>query len=190
MIIYVTKQTAERYKLNMPEQLSSPLKEVITTIIANESGDAMREWGAKLFYFDHRKCLQVVNFASKFTLFLVDIKVNDLSYIGDLIKTYIYDIYKDNRKTTKLLERFFGEERLFVFSSLKNKSIISTLNRNQLYIDDGYELYNYIEKGILQTKKLNYEINTDVPSSRKIDGKTDYFYPAELFEQLLKQRYS
>ncbi|QOV18188.1 hypothetical protein INP51_09040 [Blautia liquoris] len=69
MIIYATKQTFERYKLKLPKELTPPINQIAEAVIENESGDKILEWGAKLFYFDKRKCIQVVNFASKLTLF-------------------------------------------------------------------------------------------------------------------------
>jgi len=72
MIIYATKLTFERYKLKLPAELTPPIDRIAQAVIEKESGDKLLEWGAKLFYFDKRKCIQVVNFASKFTLFLID----------------------------------------------------------------------------------------------------------------------
>jgi hypothetical protein len=66
-------------------------------------------WGAKLFYFDHRKCLQICNFASKLTVVLVDIKKSDLEFVGDYIACYLFEIYSDDKIMTVLLERFFNE---------------------------------------------------------------------------------
>lgn len=191
MIIYVTKETAERYKLKMPEKMSSPLKELTATVIKRESGDRMLKWGAKLFYFDRRKCLQVVNFASKLTLFLIDVKVDDIFHIGNAMANYMFDIYADNPEITKLLECFFEEDGIVVFSALKDRSIISTLNRTQLeYADNGYRFYEFIENGILQTRKFNKKFNTEWLLTKKVDEKMEFFYPAEMFEQLLKARYS
>lgn len=191
MIIYVTKDTAERYKLKMPEDMTSPLKEVAASFIEKQQGDKLLEWGAKIFYFDRRKCLQVVNFASKLALFLVDVKVDDLLSVGSTMADYISDLYKDSREMQIYLKRLFEEDGFVVFSALKDKSIISTLNRNQSdYADDGYRLYEFIENGILQTRKFNQNFNREWPVSRKVEGKKEYFYPADIFEQLLKERYS
>lgn len=77
MIIYATKKTLERYNLKLPSQLNPSLRMLTESAIRAESGDGLLEWGAKLFYFDRRKCIQITNFASKFTLFLCDIKVAD-----------------------------------------------------------------------------------------------------------------
>ena len=97
MIIYATKQTFERYKLKLPSELSHPINMIAQTVIENESGDKLLEWGAKLFYFDRRKCIQVVNFASKFTLFLIDVRVADLENVGDMIAHYLLELYKEDK---------------------------------------------------------------------------------------------
>ncbi len=47
----------------------------------DKTGDQLLEWGLKLFYFDGMKCVQAVNFASKLTLFLFDIKNEEIGYI-------------------------------------------------------------------------------------------------------------
>jgi hypothetical protein len=84
-------------------------------VIEKESGDKLLEWGAKLFYFDRRKCIQVVNFASKFTLFLIDIKVIDLENVGDMMAHYLLELYKSDREMTKALgnnqsARYYGRQ--------------------------------------------------------------------------------
>ncbi len=191
MIIYATKKTIDTYKLKMPDEFTNPLvRSLVQAVYEKEHGDCLLEWGAKLFYFDRRKCIQVCNFASKFTIVLVDIKADDLESVGNTIAQYMLDIYSENKKMTKLLEKFFKEHPVVCFSKLTNRSIITKLNQFQTnYLDDGYRLYEYIEKGILQTRKLNRFINTDYLATEKVNGKTDYFLPAERLEELLKERY-
>ena len=191
MIIYVTKKTAERYRIGMCEQASSPMKEIADAVTQHERGDALFEWGAKLFYFDRRKCLEVANFASKFTLFLVDIKVDDLPGIGSLIAHYMSYIYENDPVMTDLLERYFDESPILVFSKLTDKSNIAHLNHTLSdFAWDGYRLADYIENNILQSMKLNKYFNTEWPVTRMIDGKKEYVYPAETFSMLLKERYA
>ena len=107
MIIYVTKQTFQRYKLKLPNELTPPLNQIVEAVIQKESGDKILEWGAKLFYFDKRKCIQIVNFASKLTLFLVDIKLADLGNVGDMIARYLLELYKTDKQMTGALKRMF-----------------------------------------------------------------------------------
>ena len=190
MIIYATKQTIERYKMVLPQDMHSPIKEMVLGTVQKESGDRLLEWGAKLFYFDRRKCLQVVNFASKLTLFLFDVKVDDLAGVGNAIAQYLLDIYSNNVAMTNLLKRFYDDYPVVAFDRLTDKRAIATLNHTQLtFADDGYRFFDFIENNVLQTRKINKKVNFDWIFTEKIDGKTDYFYSGEKFEQLLIERY-
>lgn len=170
--------------------MHSPIREMELATEQKENGDRLLEWGAKLFYFDRRKCLQVVNFASKLTLFLFDVKVDDLAGVGNAIAQYLLDIYSNNATMTKLLKRFFDDYPVVAFDRLTDRRTIATLNHTQLtFADDGYRFFDFIDNNVLQTRKINKKVNFDWIFTEKIDGKTDYFYSGEKFEQLLKERY-
>lgn len=191
MIIYATKQTVDRYEIKMPENFQDPvMRQIVLGVYNNEKGNQLLEWGAKLFYFDRRKCLQVCNFASKLTVVLVDIKKSDLEFVGDCVARYLMDIYSDDKRMTALLERFFKDYPIVCFAKLTDRRITSTMNYFQsTYLQDGYCLYDFIEKGVLKTIKLNRKINKNHLATDKIDGKTQYYYPAEKFAELLKDYY-
>lgn len=150
MIIYATKQTFERYKLKLPSELSSPINLMAQLVIQKESGDKLLEWGAKLFYFDKRKCIQVVNFASKLTIFLVDIRVADLENAGDMMAHYLLELYKANNQMVAALKKMFQTNPVTCFAKLTDKSAIATLNTTQSrFADDGYRFYEFIRDGVL-----------------------------------------
>lgn len=190
MIIYATKQTIERYKLKLPSELTPPINMIAETVIKNESGDKLLEWGAKLFYFDKRKCIQVVNFASKFTLFLIDVKVADLENVGDMIAYYLLELYKNDKQMTKALKKMFEDNPITCFSKLTDKSVIATLNITQRrFADDGYRFYEFIRNGILHTIEINHAVNFKWLFTTKINGKTEYIYAGEKFREIVLQRY-
>ena len=190
MIIYVTKETFDKYKLKRPEDLKPPLDELARTVMEKEAGDRLCEWGGKLFHFDRRKCIQIVNFASKFTLFLVDVKLSDLPNIGDYIAEYIFDIYSEDKEMLSALNRMFEEHQYMCFSKLTDKSIISTLNSTQSrFAEDGYRFYDFISDGVLHTKDINRKINSDWLFTMTINKKTDYFYAREKFRALVLEQY-
>lgn len=112
MIIYLTKETRERLNIPLTSEMKTDMKLLAEKVIEKERGDNLLEWGAKLFYFDRRKCLQIVNFASKLTLILIDIKVKDIGDIANIMAMYMFEIYKQDPLTTKLLERFLKRIRL------------------------------------------------------------------------------
>jgi hypothetical protein len=144
-----------------------------------------------MFYFDHRKCIQAMNFARKFTIFLIDIKVGDFENIANLIALYLLDIYKNDSIMIKTLEKHFSSNSVCVYSKLTDRSIISSLNRNQSdFALDGYAFYEYFENNVLQTRKINHDINFNWFVSQKINGKTEYILPGERFRKLLLDRYN
>ena len=64
MILYATKQTIKDLDIPMPEELSDFNNIMAKNIIKEQTDDKLLEWGLKVFYFDGRKCVQAVNFAS------------------------------------------------------------------------------------------------------------------------------
>ena len=190
MIIYVTKQTFQRYKLKLPNELTPPLNQIVEAVIQKESGDKILEWGAKLFYFDKRKCIQIVNFASKLTLFLVDIKLADLGNVGDMIARYLLELYKTDKQMTGALKRMFETNPITCFGKLTDKSAIATLNTPQRgFAYNGYYFYEFIRDGILHTLEINHAVNFNWLFTMKINGKTEYIYAGEKFKEIVLERY-
>lgn len=174
----------------MPDEMSFPIRSIAKNTIVCESGNRLLEWGGKIFYFDRRKCIQFVNFASKLTIFVFDVKLDDLPRVGQSMAEYLMDIYADDKKTQKRLERLFKEHPVCAFSNLTDKSIIATLNHTQRsFADDGYRFYNFIDNNILQTRKINQKVNKDWLFSQTSNGKKEYYYAADKFKQLLAEMY-
>lgn len=190
MILYATKQTIERFKIKMPHEMHPIPQAASTQLINKEHGDALLEWGLKLLYFDHRKCVQAMNFASKLTIFLIDVKVNDFDNIANAIALYLLDIYQTDKVMVKNLKKLFSDHSVCAYSKLTDRSIIASLNRNQMvFAEDGYRFYDYINNGILQTRTINHDVNFKWLVTQTIKGKTEYIYPGERFKALLLERY-
>ena len=191
MILYLTKQTIDRYKVEMPEEMASPHKEISAALVQKEQEDRLLEWGGKLFYFDRKKCIQFVNFASKFTLFLVDVKKDILPQASNIIANYLLELYIDDKEMTDALHTMLKDHPLSCFGKLKDKSTISTLNYTpRAFLEDGYRLYDYIDpEGVLHTMDINYDVNFKWLCSFTVDGKKDYEYSGERFRQMMLERY-
>lgn len=190
MIYYATQQTLERYKLATSENFQTEMGDIVRMIANKERGNRLYEWGCKLFYFDRRKCLQVVHFESKLTIFLIDIKIDDIPYAANTVAHYIFDIYDGDKVMKRALERYFDSSPLAVFDKITDRSIIATLNKTQRdWAEDGYRFYEFIENGILQSKKINRQINRDWIFTRKVNGKTEYINSAEEFERIIKENF-
>lgn len=145
----------------------------------------------KLFYFDRRKCLAAMNFASKFTVFLIDIKMSELSDIGNYLSRYLVELFQDDEEMQNiLLPKYLTESAVCIFAPIKDKSMISHLNRIVSdFALDGYKFYDFLENGILNTMAINELVNFDFVVSDKIDGKVAYIIPGKRFKELLSERY-
>jgi len=190
MIIYTTKKTVERYKLKLPAELPPPINKDVQALMEKESGDKLLEWGAKLFYFDGKKCIQIVNFASKLTLILMDIKIADLENIGDMIAYYLFELYKKDKEMTKALEKMFEGTPMFCFAKLTDKGVIGTLNTTQSQlVYNGYCFFESIQDAVLYNVEINHAVNFEWVFNIKINGKTKYVRAGENFKKILLDRY-
>ena len=190
MILYATKQTIEDLNIPMIEELSQFNKIMAQKVIEEQTNDRLLEWGLKIFYFDNRKCVQAINYASKLTIFLFDIK-EEIAYIANGIAIYLMDIYEKDKNMIKVLKKFFKDYPACTFSKITDRSVIASLNHNQFeFADNGYAFYDYIENGILKSKEINKKFNWNELTTQIINGKKDYIYPAEYFRELLLNRYN
>jgi hypothetical protein len=189
MILYITKKTKDRFNIPLYSELTDELELLARNILVKEQDDIFK-WGVKIFYFDRRKCLQIMNFASKVSIFLIDIKVQDVKEISNMLAHYLKIIYEDDLEVVELLDRYFKETPISFFDTLKDRSVIGSLNHNERYfLEGGYRLYDFIENGILHTIRLNKQFNFRYIVGKKSNGKTEYIVPGEEFKKMLSQRY-
>ena len=189
MILYITKKTKDRFNIPLYSELTDELELLARNILVKEQDDIFK-WGVKIFYFDRRKCLQIMNFASKVSIFLIDIKVQDVKEISNMLAHYLKIIYEDDLEVVELLDRYFKETPISFFDTLKNRSVIGSLNHNERYfLEGGYRLYDFIENGTLHTIRLNKQFNFRYIVGKKSNGKTEYIVPGEEFKKMLSQRY-
>ena len=187
MILNCTQKTKEKFHIKYYEEFEDKMIGQITKkVIENEKNDDFFNWGLKYFLFDGRKCVQVIHFKTKFNLYLFDLKISDIEDIGNIIANYLLELYNEDKIMTKLLHKYFNEKPICVFSKLANKSIISSLNSNEIYfMAEGYRFYDYIENNILKT----IEINKDANWNNIVTINKKYVLPGEQFKKELIERY-
>ena len=171
MFFYATKETLERYKLKTPEQFSESIQPFARAMIENERGDQIMEWECKLFYFDRRKCLQLLNFKTRFVVFLVDIKMSDVNDVPNMLAQYLFSLYEKDRPMQAALEKYFASSPFVCYDKITDRSMITKLNHIQRdWAFDGYRFYEYIRDGILHTMEINRDVN-HMPCRIKENGK-------------------
>lgn len=101
MILYATKETIQRFGIPMIDELSDFNQVLAKKVIEEQTGDPLLEWGIKIFYFDRRKCVQAVNYASKMAIFLFDLKNDEIAYISNAIAQYLLNIFENDKEMEK-----------------------------------------------------------------------------------------
>ena len=186
MILYVTKKTRERLNIPIISELSDINKTFASIVYKKEKDNLLLEWGIKIFYMDRRKCLQAMNFASRFTIYIFDIHNDDIQYIGDVIAKYLLELYKDDKIMVEYLKRLFEKHSVCIYSNLTNKSIISALNYNETINVDYCDLFHeYIDNNVLKTIDINKDVNWNNIMNIYINGKKEYVVPGKYFKELL-----
>ena len=187
MIIYATRNTIKQYKVKMPEELRYPVNVIAKSMLEKEAGDSLLEWGCKAFEFDENRCIQLTNFASKFTVFLIRWEEDDLHDMPRYLMEYIFDIYKEDAEMERCLRCMLQETGGACFSAITDRSMISTMNHFQRDVAfDGYRFYDYISDGIMHTRQINRDMNFDWVPVKSIG----YKFPGEYFRELVTERYA
>lgn len=190
MIYYATRETMQRYKLNTPAEMDPSLSPLAQAIIQREAGSRIYEWGCKLFYFDRRKCLQLMHFETKMIIYLVNLKVDDLQYAADAMADYLMEMYASDSEMQRALMQFFASAPITIFDKITDRSMIAAMNfALSDWAMDGYRFYDYISDGILHTKKINREVNDRVATVMN-NGKKQWIIPYEFFAQTIKERFA
>ena len=188
MIFNCTKKTKERFHIDYFEEEKSEIDSSIKEMIVEQTNDELFNWGLKYFSFDGRKCLQLLNFKTKFNLYIFDLKVSDLNKIPDLITFYLFELYKDDKEVIYLLNKYVGEYPFSIFTKITNKSVISSLNLNEDYFMMGTErFWNYFKGNTLNTIEINRDANWH--NFVTINKSKHYIQPAKSFKEALIERY-
>ena len=187
MIFYATRDTMQRFNLKPSNEMTSEIAPFAQAVVKRERGNPLYEWGCKLFYFDRRKCLQMMHFESRLAVLLFDIKQSEIVYAADAVARYALEAYAGDRAMVAALKAYYDSSPLVCFERLTDRSVIGSMN--QLQLEWGFErIADYIENGVLMSRKINREIN-ERPVSRRVNGREEWFKPFERFKSLIKAQF-
>lgn len=190
MIIYSTRETIKQFDIKMPNELRYPSNEAALAVIAREGGDELLEWGTKYFEFDGRKCMQIMNFASMFTMFLMDVGKVELHHIGNMMANYMHDIYKSDNEMLCSIKKMFSVSNGISHTALNDNNILMMMTQTQLkFALNGRRFYSFVENGTLQVSRINEQFNREWPVRITIDDKAKEFVPADKFRELVTARF-
>ena len=190
MVLYITQRTADKYLLKMPHELSNPMKPVVYEVMRRERGKSIFEWGAKLFYFEGKKCLQVMNFETKLTFFLFNVTMTVMEELAKWLVDYMFLLYSDNDKMTKCIKKYVDDSKFIYFDLLEDKNIITTINHtHRIFVEEERRLYDFMDNGVPNVAEINRKINFEWFFPKKEGDQICYFYSGKMFEEVLAKKY-
>lgn len=190
MIVYATHTMMQAYRLNPPEQLQPSLLPFAMSVIQRERGDPMRAWGASLFLFRHRPCIQLMHFPSKLTLYLFDVSSGDLKHLNYTLSRLLLCLYRQDGKMTEAIEHMFSADRHVVFAPLKNKVVQATLNRTHWQfaaLGDRFAQYFDCDH-VIHATQINHDVNFEFDFNAGSPNAAPY-HSAEHFRAMVLQHY-
>lgn len=177
MLIYTTKLSKDRFSIAYESKLPSGV-------------DDFYKWGGKIFYQSGKKCLQFINFKTRFGIFLFDLSVSDMDQIFGIARSYLVQIFKGDPDYLALLEKYFLQDEFDCFFKLSDRSVIGTLNTVEFEIlSDSFYFDKFTYDGLLNPISLAIFFNFKYLIGVKVDGKKAYYHPGELFKRELERRF-
>lgn len=186
MILYTNKKTYSVYKLDEFKKLPREIRGIDSKIRKKEENEPLFQWGFQLFYYENRKCIHMIHYASCFHLILLDVK--EMKNIGNLMFSYMLSMYEQDEEMTNTFKKMFDENHIFVFDIIKKDSIQSLLRNDEIEILDCID--SYIKEGVLDTLQLNFDFNFKRETNYKEKGKIISINPSQSFREQVINRYS
>lgn len=191
MIFYATAKTMQLYNLKPPDRLSPASIPLAAELLARETGDRLKEWCVKQVYFAGKRCIVMMNHATRFTLFLYDISAHDMDCLSEIMAIHLFELFAGDDEMLHCLHAMLSENKYCVFAPAQDRSAIAALNH--IYKDacsNGARFQSYVDyRNVLHTRQINYDMNFKWLQGLKADGTRDSIAAGPLFKQMVLDRY-
>ncbi|MCH5351153.1 MAG: hypothetical protein J1F39_04205 [Clostridiales bacterium] len=188
MIVYTSEKAISALNIKTYDKIEGAQSLLAKYHYDKEKDDVTLAWGCETFYFMGKRGLQVVHAASGLTVFLFNLNYDEPGLIGQQIKSAVGHLFEETVDIHPQLKKFFAAAPDFVFVPLTDKALASQLQRITLETAEGLDFHNYLENGVLRTRKLNSVYNYNklfaFGKGHKKDTKA-----AQAFINVLKEHY-
>lgn len=188
MIVYASEKAISGLNIKTYDKIEGAQSLLAKYHYDKENGNTVLEWGCEMFYFLGKRGLQVVHAASGLTVFLFNLNYDEWPLIGQQVKSAVGHIFEETVDIHPQLKKFFVDAPEFVFAPLEDKALTAQLNRITLETAEGLDFNNYMDNGVLRTRKLNSVYNWNKLFSFGKGHKKD-IKAAQAFINVLKEHY-
>ncbi|MGL5978382.1 MAG: DUF6933 domain-containing protein [Erysipelotrichaceae bacterium] len=184
MILYATKQTVDRYHLDIVK------KAEVALLQTQKEYDSMLDWSIKIFYFRGKKCVQCLHIKTKLTFYFYNITKQEILGLDQFIYLQLTQLFYEDTQLMQCITMMKQKDEGTCFASLHDRTAISSMNINERgFLFSGMRLEDYIEAGSIHLGRLNHHMNFEYILTRKEGNKAIYYWPAEYFREVMLATY-
>ncbi len=189
MIFHITQGLADKFAITMADKLPEGDRVPAMQLLKIKKWDPLTAWGIKGFDFRGVRSFQIMNFATKLAFFVFNVDRGNEEQFGMIMWEYLKVLYGEDKRMMEALEEYFSQNRYSVYTPLVDKPALASLVSNERIFTNQERIKKYIQNGVLQTSKLNWEYNKGYLIARVVRGRTEFIVPADRFKEILLERF-
>lgn len=142
-----------------------------------ESSNPDALWYGNVFLHKRKKVLHLCHEASRYTIFIYDLKKKDFENLPDIINKHLhYHIIKD-KIPLKEAKYLLAISENFSYFKKTNRKVLGTMNNMKMIFETLCQTENNIDDKLFSSK-INHMLF-------QLDGK--YIYPSEVFKEFFEE---
>ncbi|MCK8826565.1 plasmid pRiA4b ORF-3 family protein [Natroniella acetigena] len=149
-------------------------------VVAEEDRDDFYNWHAHLFRINRRKCIMLMNVATRYSIFLYGLKKKDFENFTALCRAAIKKNFKADRINKEYITEYFAKAGEVKYTKTYNRSVISTLNNMKR--DTEFRIDDFLPTERMNLIRLN-KANNDTPILTLEDT-----FPSESLQKTFRER--
>lgn len=189
MIFHITQGLADKFAITMADKLPEVDRVPAMQLLKIKKWDPLTAWGIKGFDFHGVRSFQIMNFATKLAFFVFNVDKGNEEQFGMIMWEYLNVLYGEDKRMMEALEEYFSRNRYSVYTPLVDKPALASLVSNERIFTNQERIKKYIQNGVLQTSRLNWDYNKGYLIARVVRGRTEFIVPADRFRDILLERF-
>ncbi|MCK8817619.1 plasmid pRiA4b ORF-3 family protein [Natroniella sulfidigena] len=149
-------------------------------VVAEEDRDDFYNWHVHLFRINRRKCVMLMNVATRYSIFLYGLKKKDFENFNALCIAAIKKNFKADRIDKEHITEYFAKTGEIKYTKTYNRSVISTLNNMKR--DTEFRIDDFLPTERMNLIRLN-KVNNDTPILTLEDT-----FPSESLQKTFREK--
>lgn len=172
MVFYSDKKTAAEMFSSFPGRSDHELDRTFGTVTQRYSYDPLFAWELEIFTVCGRKCMQVMNILTRFSLFIFDPDESKPLSFQQLMKDCLTDMFQGDPSFCRAIEKCFGASTLCIFKERTDSDASDAMREIRNHFSCDAERFAKSVKSLHDAKELNLIVNYNLPQTLNVFGRS------------------